>query len=75
MKTKKLRIFDFDDTVFETDGKVILKKADGTVQKITPAEYALYDPEPGDTFDFSQFNKVIKEFTELVSLIIQYVSC
>jgi hypothetical protein len=59
MKTKKLRIFDFDDSLFETDGKVILKKADGTVQEITPAEYALYDPEPGDTFDFSQFNKVI----------------
>ena len=68
MKLKKLRIFDFDDTVFETDGKVILKKADGTVQEITPAEYALYDPEPGDTFDFSQFNKVINPTLILMQL-------
>lgn len=59
MKIKKLRIFDFDDTIFETDGKVVLKSADGSVREITPAEYAVYEPQPGDTFDFSQFERVI----------------
>jgi hypothetical protein len=59
MKTKKLRIFDLDDTLFETEAKVILKKADGTVSEITPAEYAVYEPQPGDTFDFSQFHTII----------------
>ena len=59
MKIKKLRIFDFDDTLFETEAKVILKKADGTVSEITPAEYAVYEPQPGDTFDFSQFHTII----------------
>jgi len=59
MKIKKLRIFDFDDTLFETEAKVIVKKADGTVSEITPAEYAVYEPQPGDTFDFSQFHTII----------------
>lgn len=59
MKIKKLRIFDFDDTIFETDGKVVVKSSNGSVREITPAEYAVYDPQPGDTFDFSQFERVI----------------
>jgi hypothetical protein len=56
---KKLRIFDFDDTIFETEGKVILTKSSGETVEMTPAEYALYEPEVGDSFDFSQFAKVI----------------
>ena len=56
---KKLRIFDFDDTIFETEGKVILKKPSGETIEMTPAEYALYEPEAGDSFDFSQFSRVI----------------
>lgn len=59
MKTKKLRIFDFDDTIFETESMVILTSSDGTTREITPAEYAVYEPLPGDKFDFSQFNKIV----------------
>jgi len=59
MNTKKLRIFDFDDTLFETEAKVIITSADGISRQITPAEYAVYEPLPGDKFDFSQFNAII----------------
>lgn len=59
MKIKKLRIFDFDDTLFETEAKVIVTLSDGTSREITPAEYAVYEPQSGDTFDFSQFNTII----------------
>jgi len=59
MKTKKLRIFDLDDTLFETEAKVIVTSADGISRQITPAEYAVYEPLPGDKFDFSQFNTII----------------
>ena len=59
MKTKKLRIFDLDDTLFETEAKVIITSADGISRQITPAEYAVYEPLPGDKFDFSQFNAII----------------
>ena len=59
MKIKKLRIFDFDDTLFETEAKVIVISSDGTSREITPAEYAVYEPQSGDKFDFSQFNTII----------------
>ena len=59
MKIKKLRIFDLDDTLFETEAKVIVISADGTSREITPAEYAVYEPKSGDKFDFSQFNTII----------------
>ena len=59
MKTKKLRIFDFDDTLFETEAKVIVTSSDGTSREITPAEYAVYEPQSGDKFDFSQFQTLI----------------
>jgi len=59
MKIKKLRIFDLDDTLFETEAKVVVTSSDGTSREITPAEYAVYEPQPGDKFDFSQFQTII----------------
>lgn len=59
MKIKKLRIFDLDDTLFETEAKVIVTSSDGTSREITPAEYAVYEPKSGDKFDFSQFQTLI----------------
>lgn len=57
--TKKLRVFDFDDTLFHTSGKVILTKADGQVVRMSAAQYAVYPPEPGDSFDYSEFVSVV----------------
>jgi hypothetical protein len=59
MKIKKLRIFDLDDTLFETEAKVVVTSSDGTSREITPAEYAVYEPQSGDKFDFSQFQTLI----------------
>lgn len=59
MKIKKLRIFDLDDTLFETEAKVVVTSSDGTSKEITPAEYAVYEPQPDDKFDFSQFQTLI----------------
>tara|TARA_R110000824_G_scaffold100989_1_gene239872 strand:- start:138 stop:698 length:561 start_codon:yes stop_codon:yes gene_type:complete len=55
LNESKLRIFDFDDTLATTDSKIIVKKSDGTQVEQTPGEYAVYEPQPGDEFDFSQF--------------------
>lgn len=57
---KKLRIFDFDDTIAFTKAKVYLHKEDGTVLPMTPAEYAVYEQEPGDTFDYGEFHQLIE---------------
>lgn len=59
--TKKLRIFDFDDTLVKTNSNVYVKdEKTGKVTKMTPGEYAVYEPKPTDKFDFSEFNKVIQ---------------
>lgn len=56
---KKLRVFDFDDTLFHTTAKVLLKQGVGNFTYLTPAEYAVYEPKPDDKFDFSQFDQII----------------
>jgi hypothetical protein len=55
----KLRVFDFDDTLVKTHSRVHVKKANGDELWLTPAEYAIYDKEPGDEFDYSDFSNVI----------------
>lgn len=57
---KKLRIFDFDDTIVKSNSKIYLQTKDGEIKTLTPAEYAIYEPKPGDKFDFSEFDKVIQ---------------
>jgi hypothetical protein len=55
---KKLRIFDFDDTLVKTKSNIYIKHKDGKESKLTPGEYAIYEPKEGDQFDFSDFEKV-----------------
>jgi len=55
LNEEKLRVFDFDDTLAQTDSMIILHKAGGTTVEQTPGEWAVYAPQSGDEFDFSQF--------------------
>jgi len=56
---KKLRVFDLDDTLVKTSSKVHVSKASGEVMHLTPAEYAVYEKEPGDEFDYSDFEGLV----------------
>lgn len=58
---KKLRVFDFDDTLAHIQALIRITHQDGSVKELTPAEYAIYTPQTGDKFNFSDFNKVIKQ--------------
>lgn len=58
VEDKKLRVFDFDDTLVKTDSYIYLTNASGKKSKLTPAEYAIYNERPGDKFDFSDFKQV-----------------
>jgi len=60
VSTKKLRIFDFDDTLVKSNSKIYLQNKNGDIKTLTPAEYAIYEPKPDDKFDFSEFSKVIE---------------
>jgi hypothetical protein len=59
---KGLSVFDFDDTLAQTNSQVIVKMPDGKQFKINATEFALQSADleaAGAVFDFSEFNKVI----------------
>lgn len=73
---KKLRIFDFDDTLVQTKSHIFITHKDGKKSKLTPGEYAIYEPKKDDKFDFSDFESVkrpqeIKGVTRLLKNIVR----
>jgi hypothetical protein len=58
-KTKKLLVLDFDDTMAKTKARVFVNKSNGQELALTPAEYAVYSKEPGDVFDYSEFDMLV----------------
>jgi len=70
-KGKKLRVFDFDDTLVRTNSNIYVTHGDGKKSTMSPGEYAIYEPKSDDRFDFSDFQKVtqpqeIKGVTKLL---------
>jgi hypothetical protein len=60
---KKIRVFDFDDTLATTKSDVLFTAPDGTEGKLNAEEFARDGArllEQGYVFDFSEFNKVTK---------------
>ena len=58
---KKLRVFDFDDTLVKTKAKVYITTGSGKKRVFTPGEWAVYKPNPNDKFDFSEFDGELLE--------------
>ena len=56
-----LRVFDFDDTLAKSVSYIYVKHKDGTETKMDPAEYAKYEPKPGDEYDFRDFNRMLNK--------------
>jgi len=60
---KKIRVFDFDDTLATTKSDVLFTAPDGTKGKLNAEEFAKQGKDlldEGYVFDFSEFNKVTK---------------
>jgi len=57
---KKLRVFDFDDTLAKVNSWVYIKTPGGKEKKLDSAEYAVYKLKPGETEDFRDFNKLLR---------------
>ena len=60
---KKIRVFDFDDTLAKSKSKVIVTLEDGTVEKINATEFAKNAEvliAEGAQFDFTEFEQVIE---------------
>lgn len=56
---RKLRIFDFDDTLAKVKATIYVKNGSKEFT-LTPAEFAVYSPKQGDVFNFREFNAIIK---------------
>ena len=56
---KKLRVFDFDDTLVKSNSRIHVTNK-GKRKTLTTGEYAIYKDKSGDEFDFSDFDKVIQ---------------
>lgn len=70
-ESKKLRIFDFDDTLVKTNSFIYVTHRNGMKTKLSPGQYAKYDARDGDEFDFKDFQQVtrpelIKGYVELL---------
>ena len=60
-KKKGISVFDLDDTLAKTKEQVLVKMPDGTLRRLTPAQFAEQADqlaEQGAEFDFSQFEDV-----------------
>ena len=71
VENKKLRVFDFDDTLVTTNSFVYVMGKDGKERQLTPGEFAVYEPKAGEEFDFRDFHSVkeptlIKGYFELL---------
>ena len=69
---KVLSVFDFDDTLAKADAWIYVQQSGRTIKKLDPAQFAVYNPKPGESFDFRDFDrklqnpKVIKQNIELL---------
>jgi len=73
-ESKKLRVFDFDDTLVKTTSFIYVTNK-GKKKKLTPGQYAVYNEKPGDEFDYTDFEKVqnpneIKKITKVLRRIV-----
>jgi hypothetical protein len=59
LKSSEIHVFDFDDTIVKTGSMIHVTAADGEKFSLTPRQYAMYAPDPGDSFDFSDFEGLI----------------
>jgi phosphoglycolate phosphatase-like HAD superfamily hydrolase len=71
VESKKLRIFDFDETLVKTTSFIYVTHRNGMKSKLTPGQYAVYQKRDGDEFDFKDFQQVknpelIKGYVELL---------
>jgi len=60
---KKIRVFDFDDTLAKSKSMVIVNMPDNTTRKINATQFAAQAADlqaQGAEFDFSEFSKVVE---------------
>ena len=57
-RSEKLSIFDFDDTLYNTTGSVVVYHEDGSHTRLNSDQYKSFVPAKGDVQDFADFDNV-----------------
>ena len=57
---KVLSVFDFDDTIAKSDAWIYVINKGRNIKKLDPAQFAVYSPKPGETFDFKDFDRPLQ---------------
>lgn len=57
---RTLHVYDFDDTIVQTQTSVGVVDQQGNRKELSSHDYATYLPKPGEKFDFTEFDKMIK---------------
>ncbi len=57
---RMLSIFDFDDTIAQSDSWVYITKDGKTIKKLDAAEFAVYKLKDGEGYDFKDFDRKIR---------------
>jgi hypothetical protein len=75
-KPKTLFVTDFDDTLAKTDAMIHVTDASGKKFTLSPEKYATYEANPGDIFDFSEFEQLknpqpIHRFVKLLQRVVK----
>lgn len=53
-------MFDFDDTLVTTGSRVFVTGIDGVRRRMSTHEYATHVRSPGESFDYSEFERLIR---------------
>ncbi len=78
---KSIHLFDLDDTLIRTEARVLVRDAGGgLVRVLTPSEFTVYQPAPGEAFDFREFSDlgilsrgiVVKYTKTIIDTILKY---
>ena len=57
---KTVSIFDFDDTIAQSDSWVYITKDGKEIKKLDAAEFAVYRLKDGEEYDFRDFDRKIR---------------
>lgn len=58
---RSLHVYDFDDTLVKTNADVIVKRDDGSKYVLDSHQFATHKLAPGESYDFSNFDKIIQK--------------
>jgi hypothetical protein len=68
---KTLHVYDFDDTLVDTNTSVNVIEPSGEIKKLSSGEFATYQLKSGEKYDFTDFDKMIKDSEPIMSNLLQ----